>query len=145
LRAVKVEQSKSHRVEDRQRGWAREEMKFKRDSQRRNSFLMFLFFALAVAVYLGGRMAAPKLVVTLDRGQGEVIVDGQSRGRTGETIKNLTVGEHEVTVFPDNPRIALQPPQIVKTRVTWGLHTTEVHFPVKTIGDLPDSLKQPIR
>ncbi|MFH0883269.1 MAG: hypothetical protein V2A56_09815 [bacterium] len=143
--AMHVERSISRRGEQRRAGWERQERKSTRERHARDRFLMFLFFALAVAVYVGGRAAAPKLLVTLDQGQGDVIVDGQTVGRSGELIRNVTVGVHKVTVKPDDPRILLQPPREVEMKVTWGLHSTEVYFTAIIAAGVPDSTGGSIR
>lgn len=141
--ALKTAQEKENRLRQRQSGWERQERRFTRERNARDRFLMFLFFALAVAVYIGGRAAAPRVIVTLEQGQGAVIVDDQVVGRTGEVIKGIKVGKHQITVKPDDPRVQLVPPQVIDRTISWGLNSTDIIFPVRVVLGAPDTTKVP--
>jgi len=95
--------------------------------RQRYTFLMFLFLGLAVAVYTGTNLMSPKLRVTLSEGEGIVVVDGQERGRTGTTLRNVKPGERHVTVIPDDPRLILtEQEQVVE--VEWSIAPADLHF-----------------
>lgn len=95
--------------------------------RRQNTFLMYIFFFLALVVYIGANIASPKLEVQLNGASGDVFVDGQRRGKTGEVIRNVPPGMHEVSVLPDSIRLIAQP-DVKQVRVEWGLAPAVVTF-----------------
>jgi hypothetical protein len=110
-----------------------------RDQRRQNTFLMYIFFFLAVLVYFGANTFSPKLVVTVAQGEGDVYVNGELRGRTDEVIRSIAPGTYEVTVLPDSVRfIAL--PQLKTIKISWGLTAATAEFEVFEASDPPDSL-----
>lgn len=131
------------RLTQKQQRWQQEVRRVSPNTLRRrqNTVLMYIFFFLAVVVYTGANLAMPKLVVKLEGATGLVFVDGEHHGRTGEVIKNISPGEHVVSVLADSARLIVEPSERTIT-LEWGLVPATVSFSVTHATAPPDSVAQ---
>jgi hypothetical protein len=113
-----------------------------RTVRKQSSVLGGLFAILAFIIYLGTQVLAPSFVIELESGEGTVMVDGTTAGKTGEII-TVTPGEHELIVLPDDFDVIAEP-QSFHFTFHYSLKTIPLHVQIirkqNIIPSEPDSL-----
>lgn len=96
--------------------------------QRRQSMILGAIFALvALAIYVGVQVMAPRMVVNLGDYEGTVIVDGRVAGETGDVIAELGTGRHVVKVVPLDTSVTAMPDSAF-VNLGYAIAPYEVHF-----------------
>jgi len=100
-----------------------------------NSLLGAIFAMLALVVYLGTQIAAPKLIVHVvwdgtNRATGAtVVVDDSLQYRSDQEIRDLKLGTHKITILPDEVNVDVVPPENYVT-VAYKIAPTELTFSI---------------
>ncbi len=106
----------------------RDEMISGRDMRvrRRGSSILGVSFAIfATIIFFSLKFTSPSIIVLLDGGEGEVFIDGNFAGKTGEQFRSLSPGKHEIHVVPsDSTRYAVPASRLVT--LTYGISSKSV-------------------
>ncbi|GBE29618.1 hypothetical protein BMS3Bbin04_00638 [bacterium BMS3Bbin04] len=111
-------------------------------TRKQSTVLGGMFAIIALIVFIATRLLAPSVIVTLNGGQGKVLIDGVEQGVTGE-ILSINPGEHELRVLPDGVDTITEP-QVKLHNFRYGIDPIHIEFQLIHRADRRSTPGEPV-